>query len=46
VNVTADAETVNQALAAAVDKLEKSLRKTIDKLDDKKGRISHAGEEV
>lgn len=46
VNVTADAATVDQALDRAVDKLEKSLRKTFDKLGDHKGRPSHAGEEV
>jgi ribosomal subunit interface protein len=45
VNVTADAATVDRALDGAVDKLEKALRKTFDKLGDKKGRASHAGEE-
>jgi ribosomal subunit interface protein len=44
INVTADAATVDQALDGAVVKLEKSLRKTFDKLGDKKGRVSHAGE--
>ena len=45
VSVTADAATVDQALDGAVTKLEKSLRRTFDKLDDKKGRTSRAGEE-
>ena len=44
-SVTADAATVDKALDGAVNKLEKSLRKTFDKLDDRKGRTSHAGEE-
>jgi ribosomal subunit interface protein len=44
VSVTADAATVDQALGGAIDKLEKSLRKTFDKLGDHKGRPSMAGE--
>jgi ribosomal subunit interface protein len=43
-SVTADGENIDQALDSAVNKLEKALSRTFDKMDEKKGRPSFAGE--
>lgn len=43
-SVTADAPTVDQALDSAVSKLEKALRRTLDKYDDKKGRTTRGSD--
>jgi ribosome-associated translation inhibitor RaiA len=45
ITVTADAPSVNQALDGAVNKLEKSLTSTFDRLDKAKGRPSLAGDD-
>ena len=45
VTVTADASTIDQSLASAVAKLEKTLTSTFDRIDHAKGRSSFAGEE-
>ena len=37
---------LDQALEGAADKLEKMLRRTLERLDDAKGRISHAGDQT
>ncbi len=45
ITVTADASTLAQALDSAAEKLEKSLKRTFDRLDDPTGRVSFAGEQ-
>jgi ribosome-associated translation inhibitor RaiA len=45
VKVDADSATVEQALDAAAKKLFKLLERTLDRLDDPKGRTSFAGEQ-
>ena len=44
--VSHDAESVDQAVTGAVDKLEKALDHTIDKLTKHKGRMSMGGEHL
>ncbi len=46
VTVTATAGSIDQALASAVGKLEKTLTSTFDRLDKPKGRPSFTGEEA
>lgn len=37
---------LEEAVEGAADKLEKMLRRTLGRLDDAKGRISHAGDQT
>lgn len=42
--VTADGATLEQALDGAIDKLEKTLERTLGRLDDPRGRRSFSGD--
>lgn len=44
ISVTSAEESIDLALDTAIAKLEKTVAKTFDKLDDPKGRRSHSGE--
>lgn len=44
--VSAVAESLNQALSGAADKLEKTLSRTLERRDDPKGRTSYAGDQT
>ena len=46
VTVSAKGSSLEQALDGAADKLEKSLKRTLGRLDDPKGRTSYAGNET
>ena len=46
ITVSAEGSSVKQALDAAADKLEKTLKRTLGRLDDPKGRTSYAGNET
>src|SRR4051812_17161923 len=41
-----EADTLDEAIAAAAEKLERSLDHILGKLGDKKGRISHGGDQT
>lgn len=43
--VNADGSSVEQAIDAAAEKLENTIRRTLDRRDDPKGRTSFAGED-
>ena len=43
--VSAEGSSLEQALGGAADKLEKTLKRTLEKLDDPKGRTSYAGDQ-
>jgi len=44
ITVSADRSSMEHALSSAADKLEKTLNRTLGRLDDPKGRTSFAGE--
>lgn len=44
ITVTADSSSLEHALNSAADKLENTLTRTLERLDDPKGRVSFAGE--
>lgn len=44
ISVTADGSTLEQALGGAADKLEKTLKRTLGRLDDSKRRTSYGGD--
>lgn len=44
--VNADASTIEQAIDAAAEKLENTVRRTLERRDDPKGRTSFAGENL
>jgi ribosome-associated translation inhibitor RaiA len=44
ITVSADESSLEHALSSAADKLEKTLKRTLGRLDDPKGRTSYAGE--
>jgi ribosomal subunit interface protein len=44
ITVSAESSSMNQALDGAARKLEKTLRRTLERLDDPKGRTSFAGD--
>lgn len=46
IKVSADGSSVEQALDGAADKLEKTLKRTLGRLDDPKGRTSYAGDQA
>ena len=46
ITVSADGSSLEHALSSAADKLEKTLKRTLGRLDDPKGRTSYAGEKV
>jgi ribosomal subunit interface protein len=46
ITVTADGGSLDEALDSAADKLEKTLKRTLGRLDDPKGRMSYAGEDL
>jgi ribosome-associated translation inhibitor RaiA len=43
--VTADGSSLEQALHGAANKLEKTLKRTLGRLDSPKGRMSYAGDQ-
>lgn len=43
--VSAEGSSLEQALGGGADKLEKTLKRTLEKLDDPKGRTSYAGDQ-
>jgi ribosome-associated translation inhibitor RaiA len=45
ITVTHEGSTIDQALDGAADKLEKTLKRTLERLDDPKGRTSFAGDQ-
>ncbi len=45
ITVSAEGSSVEQALNGAVDKLEKTLKRTLGRLDDPRGRMSYAGDQ-
>ncbi len=46
IKVSADGSSVEQALDGAANKLEKTLKRTLGRLDDPKGRTSYAGDQA
>jgi len=46
ITVTASSSSIGQAIAEAADKLEKTLRRTVDRLGHTKGRTSFAGDQM
>jgi len=46
INVSADGSSLEQALDSAADILEKTLKRTLGRLDDPKGRLSYAGDQA
>ncbi len=46
IKVSADGSSLEQALDGAADKLEKTLKRTLGRLDDSKGRTSYAGDQA
>ena len=44
--VSADGSSLEHALGSAADKLEKTLKRTLGRLDDPKGRMSYAGKRL
>lgn len=45
ITVSHDGSSLEQALDGAADKLEKTLKRTLGRLDDPKGRTSYAGDQ-
>lgn len=45
ITVSANGSNLEQALDAAADKLEKTLKRTLERLEDPKGRMSYAGDQ-
>ncbi len=45
ITVSAEGSSLEQALDGAADKLEKTIRRTLGRLDDPKGRMSYAGDQ-
>jgi ribosomal subunit interface protein len=45
ITVSHDGTTLEQALDGAADKLEKTLKRTFERLDDPKGRTSYGGDQ-
>lgn len=45
ITVSANGSTLEQALDGAADKLKKTLRRTLSRLDQPKGRVSYAGDQ-
>ena len=46
ITVSAEGSSLEQALDGAADKLQKTLKRTLGRLDDPKGRTSYAGNET
>jgi ribosome-associated translation inhibitor RaiA len=46
ITVTHDGATLDQALDGAADKLEHTLKRTLERLEDPKGRTSYAGDQL
>lgn len=46
ITVSAEGSSLEQALNGAADKLERTLKRTLERLDDPKGRMSYAGNET
>lgn len=46
VNVSHRAESIDQALDAAAEKLERLLERTLGKLEDRNGRMSYGGDQT
>lgn len=46
ITVSAEGSSLEQALNGAADKLERTLKRTLGRLDDPKGRTSYAGNET
>lgn len=45
ITVTAEGSSLEQALDGAADKLAKTLKRTLERLDDPNGRMSYAGDQ-
>ena len=46
ITVSEDGSSLEQAIDGAVNKLEKTLNRTLGRLDDPKGRVSYAGDQT